>query len=287
MSIDLDHYYDTQYLPLSRYNGQMVPAFQAALADAYAAAEAPDCVFTHAVSLPGGGVQPGVLDLRGSENAMLGGVPLAGKRVLEYGPSSGWLTAHLASVAREVVAIEWPRGAEAAMVPTYAPLPASARADVHALMERMRASWWVTRRAVGFDATIVYADLQAPPSDIGRFDVSVLASVLLRLPNPYLALQGAAEITNETIIVTEPVTDAIRPDEAERPVALFAPTDPSSDTNHWWHHSPAAVCRMLTTLGFARIDVSIHSVPGALLPLPFFTVVARRAGVPVIRAVPG
>ena len=50
-----------------------------------AGADLSDLVWYHAIELPDGRVLPGAWDLRGHESAYLGGVDVAGKRVLELG----------------------------------------------------------------------------------------------------------------------------------------------------------------------------------------------------------
>ena len=49
---------------------------------------------------------PGAWDLRGHEAAYLGGVDVAGKRVLELGPATGYLTFYMERMGAEVVSFE-------------------------------------------------------------------------------------------------------------------------------------------------------------------------------------
>ena len=49
---------------------------------------------------------PGAWDLRGHEPAYLGGVDVAGKRVLELGPATGYLTFYMERMGAEVVSFE-------------------------------------------------------------------------------------------------------------------------------------------------------------------------------------
>jgi hypothetical protein len=51
-----------------------------------------DCLFYHTVDIPGHGVVRGQWDLRQQVDTYLGGYRFAGKRVLEIGPASGFLT---------------------------------------------------------------------------------------------------------------------------------------------------------------------------------------------------
>ena len=65
-----------------------------------------DFVWYHATELPDGTVLPGAWDLRGQESAYLGGVDLSGKRVLELGPATGYLTFYMERMGAEVVSFE-------------------------------------------------------------------------------------------------------------------------------------------------------------------------------------
>src|SRR5687767_4292211 len=51
-----------------------------------------DCFFYHAIDLPGFGLVRGQWDLRGKFDDYIGGVPLAGKSVLDVGTATGFLS---------------------------------------------------------------------------------------------------------------------------------------------------------------------------------------------------
>src|SRR5262245_47741399 len=65
-----------------------------------------DCDFYHVMEIPGHGVMDGAWDLRGRVDEYLGHVPLAGRRVLEIGPASGFLTFEMEGRGASVVAVE-------------------------------------------------------------------------------------------------------------------------------------------------------------------------------------
>ena len=92
--------------PPKDYLGQLAPDFQADLSKRREGADLTDFVWYHAFELPDGTVLPGVWDLRGHESAYLGGVELAGKRVLELGPATGALTFYMERMGAEVVSFE-------------------------------------------------------------------------------------------------------------------------------------------------------------------------------------
>ncbi len=63
-----------------------------------------DCLFYHAMDIPGFGSVEGAWDLRETVDAYLGDVDVAGKRVLEIGKASGFLTFHMEGLGATVVA---------------------------------------------------------------------------------------------------------------------------------------------------------------------------------------
>ncbi len=152
-------------------------------------------------------------------------------------------------------------------------------------------SWWFTKRALGFNARAVYADIYEPPSDIGRFDVTVFGAILLHLSNPFLALQRLAALTDNTIIVTDVLS---RPSLSALPAAgganrgahmIFAPSPLPNGIVHWWSLSPEAISFMLEKLGFPHMTVTRHSPKMMASQPPLFTVVAHR-NAPVGRHAP-
>jgi hypothetical protein len=89
--------------PPRDYLGQLDPDYQAALSKRREGADLSDFVWYHAFELPDGRVLPGAWDLRGHETAYLGGVDVAGKRVLELGPATGYLSFYMERMGAEVV----------------------------------------------------------------------------------------------------------------------------------------------------------------------------------------
>ncbi|RFB79822.1 methyltransferase domain-containing protein [Methylovirgula sp. 4M-Z18] len=251
---DIVNFY-RQPKPAPRYVGQFVPEFQQALAHRYAGVPAADCSFTHTIQLNDGVQIHGERDLRGMEEAWLGHYPLQGKRVLELAPGSGWISAYAASRACELVCLDAPIGPDDTL-------------------ERVRRSWWFVRKALGHEAQAIYANLDDPPNDLGTFDVALLGDALSRLESPYRALQRIAQcVTDAIIVVVECEPGDPLPGEAGHPaVVTFAPR-PGSGGSRLWHHSPAALARMLATCGFTDQVWDTFTPPD--LP-PHATLVARK-----------
>ena len=63
------------------------------------------CNFYHSTDILGVGLVEGQWDLRAGCGDYLGGYDFTGKRVLEIGPATGFLTFQVEKTAREVVAV--------------------------------------------------------------------------------------------------------------------------------------------------------------------------------------
>jgi hypothetical protein len=72
------------------------------------AAIPPDIEYYHTMEVPGLGLVEGQWDLRSVVDQYLGDVSFAGKRVLEIGPASGFLTIEMERRGADVVAVEVP-----------------------------------------------------------------------------------------------------------------------------------------------------------------------------------
>ena len=243
--------------PPHRYLGQLDPAFQAALAGRRADADLTDFVWYHATDLPDGTVLPGVWDLRGHESAYLGGVDLSGKRVLELGPATGYLTFYMERMGAEVVAFEAGFDVSVDVLPLRGrDLPDERRKVMQETIDRNHDAWWHLHRVFGSSAKFVQGNIYDMPTDLGTFDVTVVGAILLHLREPWGALSEAARRTTQTMIVTEPLQDDSEPPDAN--IMRFSPSAEHHLTN-WWSIYPGAVVSMLSRLGFGDTTTSMHS----------------------------
>ncbi|MCC3244757.1 hypothetical protein LG047_05385 [Methylocystis sp. WRRC1] len=280
--LDLDAYFQEQMTRPKRYGGQLSPPFQKALEDYHAGITEEDCDFYHTIDLGDGRLRTGAWDLRGHEEVYLGCCDVTGKRVIEAGPASGFLSAYMASKGADLVVFDLPFGGGPELVPFAEANMGELAASGRQSMKRLRNSWWYTKRKLGFQACAIYGDIYDPPKDIGRFDISVFGAILLHLSNPFRALQALSAMTNDTLIVTD-VWNAFSTETGaganslRKAHMIFAPSALPSGIVHWWGLSPEAICHMLERLGFPNTTVTKH-VPKNMPSAPsMFTVVARRA----------
>ena len=265
----------------------------------YAAARAIDsldaCSFYHTTELPGHGVVAGAFDLRGREDAYLGNVPLAGRRVLEIGTASGHLCFYMERAGAEVVAYDLSPELPWELVPD-APRREPAFADARAAeIRRLNAAWWFCHRAHASRARLVHGQANQLPCAIGEFDVVTLGCVLLHLRDPMGALEQVASRSRDTVVVTElapsratQLAGAVLPTGlvgagyrlAERlgppRMRLLPEARRRAPLETWWGIEPGVVRRMLAVLGFSRSAVTWHRQRFQGRPILLHTVVARR-----------
>jgi O-methyltransferase len=243
--------------PPRQYLGQLDPAFQASVSKRREGADLSDFVWYHAVELPDGRVLPGAWDLRGQETAYLGGVDVAGKRVLELGPATGYLTFYMERMGAEVVSFEAGFDVSIDMLPVKGHDDPEGRLRVmQDTIDRNHDAWWYLHRTLGSSATFVQGSIYDMPADLGTFDITLVGAILLHLREPWGALSEAARRTTETMIVTEPLQDDV--DDPASNIMRFSPSAEHHVTN-WWSIYPGAVVSMLSRLGFGRTETTMHS----------------------------
>ena len=222
-----------------------------------------ECAFYHTVDLPGYGRVEGQWDLREGARDYLGGIPLAGKRVLEIGTASGFLCFWMERQGADVVAFDLSEDHEWDIVPyaghDYAELIARRKAH----LREINNAWWLSHRAYGSRAKVVYGTVYSIPDEIGLVDVTTFGAVLRHLRDPFLALQNALRLTRETVVVTaNPSVRYSLPQLAFgrlKPAMAFLPDfRKRGPTESWWHLTPDVVKQFIGVLGFEKAEVKYH-----------------------------
>jgi O-methyltransferase len=218
----------------------------------------------------------GQFDLRGREEEYLGHVPLNGRRVLEIGPASGFLTFHMESKGASVVAVELGPDADWDIVPQASLDLASIRAERREVMAQLRNGFWWAHKRMGSRAKVHYGDVCALPEELGDFDVAIMAAVLRHTRDPLRIVEGCTRHT-DSIVITEMHMSEF--DGA--PLTRFVPSRESEIWDTWWDFSPDFLLRFLEVLGFDRTAVTYHEqrllAAGVEHSIPFFTLIATRS----------
>jgi hypothetical protein len=255
--------------------------------------EIKDCWFYHVMEMPGMGTTTGAWDLRGGVDDYLGNVKFQGKRVLEVGTASGFLCFEMEKRGAEVVGYDLSDNEMWDLVP-YGGLIAESRLQgIRDMLKAMNNGWWFAHRVLKSKARVVYGDVYQIPPEIGAVHISTFGCILLHLRDPFLALQRAAALTSETIIVTDVMPnamDGIPPEGAAELTFVPDPDDQKRRTDaRWWCFTPEIISRYLKILGFRNLSISYHvqkQIPNVSyqnpisdsqpVEMPLFTVVGAR-----------
>jgi SAM-dependent methyltransferase len=205
-----------------------------------------DCFFYHRIALPGVGEVGEQWDLRAAVDAYLGRVNFAGKRVLDVGTASGFLTFEMEKRGAEVVSFDMEDGAQWDLVPHHAHQGRlrDMRLGCRQLHQRLKNAYWFAHQRLRSRARVFYGNIYDLPSGLGRFDVVVFGMILSHLRDPFQALYSVSRLCSGTVVVTNQVTDHAGA------VGAFIPSPENGETMAWWAFSGGLITRMLAVLGF-------------------------------------
>lgn len=138
------------------------------------------------------------------------------------------------------------------------------------VMRKLKNSFWFTHAAYGLKAKLIYEDLGHLPPSLERFDVALIAAVLLHSSNPLRIVAECAARAEQLII-----TDLYYPDLEGSPVLRAHPTPENKELGRWWDLSTDLLIQFLRVLGFTSIKKTVN---GGYLhtgrAYQFFTLVA-------------
>jgi len=255
-----------------------------------------DCYFYHSMDIPGHGEVTGEWDLRGDEHRYLGGEDLNGKRVLELGAASGFLTTYMERQGAEVVAYDLSEQHSWDVVP-FAGSDLD-QFDQHRRdhIRKINNGFWLNHKAQDLSARLVHGTVYTVPEEIGQVDVATFASILLHVRDPFLALQTSLRLVRDMVIVTDvypaseyhlvgdfadaPDSDVptpLPPEAHGQPKATFLPQfwdHAYGDT--WWHMSPETIRRYVGVLGFEKTEITYHHAFAGGQRTLLYTVVGHR-----------
>jgi SAM-dependent methyltransferase len=194
----------------------------------------------HQIDLGGGLVVKGEYDM--TRYLDFYGIPadLSGRTVLDIGTSSGFFAFQCARRGASVTAIDiW----DGSLFNTL-------------------------KEALGLSVQYVQKSIYELDASFGRFDIVICTSLLLHLPDVLGALQRISSVSAEVAIIATAFLDA----EAcrNRPhmefVGAIGKAADGSEYGTYWLMSPVALQRMLSAVGFFRVQemsrFSLASEPG-------------------------
>jgi SAM-dependent methyltransferase len=242
------------------------------------------------MDVPGYGVMQGSWDLRGREDVYLGNVDFRGKRVLDAGPSSGFLSFHMEKKGAEVVSYDLSKDYSWDVVPLVNYDHKGFEARNKLLMQKVNNAYWLCHNAYKSKAKVAYGTIYGVPREIGMVDVSVMGIILEHLRDPFLALQNVLRLTKETVIIAEiyPSPTIARRilnrlhfpieclDVLDDPRSRFFPDARKSMQGVWWYLWPELLRKMIGVLGFEETVTTYHWQKYQNRELRTYTIVGRR-----------
>jgi SAM-dependent methyltransferase len=121
----------------------------------------------------------------------------------------------------------------------------------------------------------VYADVDDPPDDLGMFEIAIFGDALSRLASPYRALQRIARyVTDSIVLVLENEPSGPPLDVSGHSTTVVFVPGAGSGGSPLWHHTPAALGRMLMTCGFTEQSWGVFTPPSLST---YAALVARKA----------
>jgi len=134
-----------------------------------------ECFWYRTVDLPGIGVVEGQWDLRGKFGDYTGHVNLAGKRILDIGTASGFLTWEAEAAGAEVVSFDLDHARRQKLLPfkdsAYMQDRAESEWQREFFFNSMKYSYWYMWHVKKSRAKVCYGDIENLPRELGYFDV--------------------------------------------------------------------------------------------------------------------
>jgi hypothetical protein len=231
-----------------------------------------DCNFYHVMDLPGIGQVGSEWDLRANLDAYLGHTDFAGKRVLEIGPASGLLTFTMEKKGAAVTCLELTPDKAWEFVPHPDSHMNPIRAQRRAGTQRRTNGFWLAHKLHGSKARVYYGEAADIPDALGKFDIAVLAAVLLHCQSPAQIIEQCARRSNTLIIV-----ERYFPELEGKPECRLVPSADNKIWDTWWDFSTEFFAQYLGVLGFTGLRKNTHvQLLKGQIPVELFTVVASR-----------
>ena len=199
-------------------------------------------------------------DLRDCIGPYLGNYEFKGKRVLDVGAASGFLTFSMEKQGAEVVSFDMATGAQWDIVPQrkYRENPEAMIARVVEGNRRLKNGYWFAHQRLGSKAKAFYGDVYNLPDALGQFDVAVFGMIITHLRDAFRAIYSAARLVKGDLIITNQTP------AGGGSAALFVPTPQNGEMQAWWVFTEACIKQMVSVMGFEVVR-TVQSAPRCLV----------------------
>lgn len=253
-----------------------------------------DCEWYHIMEVPGVGLTKGVFDVRDDIDNIFGNLDFKNKKVLNLGPSTGYLSFEAERRGAEVTSIDLSVDTTNETERDWAPIvDENWKVQLKVFMEderRRRNAFWYAHKALKSKSKLIISHINNLPKEVETHDIGIMFSLLVHIRDPYIALMNMCSHINEKIVITElggyterPTLKNIIPKFLKRiffgkrsPHMIFLPKY-GKIASAWWKYSPEVIIQMLGLLGFGKTRVNHHYYLDSRGKKVFnFTVVGER-----------
>ncbi|MDA8867491.1 hypothetical protein N9H84_04550 [Candidatus Pelagibacter sp.] len=257
-----------------------------------------NCVFYHVQEIPGL-TKPtvGPFDLRENIDQLLGNCNFKNKKVLELGPASGFITFYLESLGAKVTCIDLSIKKDKWDIVPHANKNWK-KNQLYSLkvLSKNRNAFWFAHKQHKSKAKLIETHIYNLPKSTPIHDYGIVASVLLHIQNPFLALQKISSKVNDKIIISDLMDDMGKLSSKSKfklsnvskylsrkyfhknTFTKFLPRGGNTNLNYntWWKLSTATIIEMMKILGFEKEKYLEHVQYCNNKPLDMYTIVFKR-----------
>lgn len=216
------------------------------------------CLFYHTMDLPKGEVVHGQWDMRGRIRDYTGKVNLSGKRVLDVGCASGFLSFEMEKLGASVVSFDAASASDIHFIPVpgheYVEHRETWIINTNDYLVRLKNSYWYCHSKLNSKNVAFYGDVYHLPDELGTFDVCMVGQILVHLRDPISVLGSICRLSSDTIIITEGMQDA------QEPLGYaYANAAQGGPPYIWWQLSKGWYRNFLDLYGFDIVSITDNS----------------------------
>ncbi len=231
-----------------------------------------DCYFYHTIDIPGHKRVEGEWDLTKDTDAYLGYTNFKNKRVLEVGPASGYLSFTMEKKGASVVSIDVADDFKFDVVPFSTMQKGGLSDGFVGAQKQVQNGYWLCHKAFNSQNRVHYGSGYNIPDELGKFEVGLLASILLHNANPIAIIEQVARLTTEKLIIVE----LFHEHTTNQPTIQFYPTVENQTWHTWWRFSEPFFREVLKVVGFNKITVNHHTQYYRGQAFPLHTIIGER-----------
>ena len=200
---------------------------------------------------------------------------MKGRRVLDVGCASGFLSFEMEKRGAEVVSFDAESATDMDRLPFAKSLYSTNRKrwedEFNEIIDSVKRSYWFAHERIGSNAKVFYGDIYNLPEELGSFDVAVIGQILVHLSDPVSAIGSVGRICSDTLVITERMLDT------EQPIMKLCANPDKGPDWAWWHLSVGLYRSVLKMMGFGIVKVSEATYDSKHLgPTKLHTIVAKR-----------